>query len=58
MDFKELNKNNFIMYAMKMYTNPQCSDIDEFYEDLLFVPVSSLTGNGFQKFFELVPKLK
>ena len=22
------------MYAMKMYTNPQCSDMDEFYEDL------------------------
>ena len=34
MDFKTLNKNNFIMYAMKMYTNPQCSDMDEFYEDL------------------------
>lgn len=34
MDFKTLNKNNFIMYAMKMYTNPQCSDMEEFYEDL------------------------
>jgi hypothetical protein len=34
MDFKALNKSNFIMYAMKMYTNPQCSDMDEFYEDL------------------------
>ena len=34
MDFKALNKNNFIMYAMKMYTNPQCSDMNEFYEDL------------------------
>ena len=22
------------MYAMKMYTNPQCNDMDEFYEDL------------------------
>ena len=22
------------MYAMKMYTNPQCSDMEEFYEDL------------------------
>tara|TARA_R100000315_G_scaffold61836_2_gene41307 strand:- start:2835 stop:3215 length:381 start_codon:yes stop_codon:yes gene_type:complete len=34
MDFKTLNKNNFIMYAMKMYTNPQCSDMEEFHEDL------------------------
>ena len=34
MDFKLLNKNNFMMFAMKMYTNPQCGGMDEFYEDL------------------------
>ena len=34
MDFNALNKNNFTMYAMKMYTNPQCNDMEEFYEDL------------------------
>tara|TARA_R100000963_G_C4589725_1_gene67371 strand:- start:74 stop:454 length:381 start_codon:yes stop_codon:yes gene_type:complete len=34
MDFKYLNKNNFLMYAMKMYTNPQCKDMEEFQEDL------------------------
>jgi len=34
MDFKKLNKNNFTMYTMKMYTNPQCETIDEFYEDM------------------------
>ena len=34
MDFNTLNKNNFVMYAMKMYTNPQCTDMDEFHEDL------------------------
>tara|TARA_R110000824_G_scaffold254455_1_gene443489 strand:+ start:2874 stop:3254 length:381 start_codon:yes stop_codon:yes gene_type:complete len=34
MDFKSLNKNNFMMYAMKMYTNPQCMGMEEFYEDL------------------------
>tara|TARA_R100001443_G_scaffold116110_1_gene135635 strand:+ start:298 stop:678 length:381 start_codon:yes stop_codon:yes gene_type:complete len=34
MNFKLLDKNNFMMYAMKMYTNPQCMDMDEFYEDL------------------------
>tara|TARA_Y100000034_G_C6655899_1_gene287319 strand:- start:72 stop:446 length:375 start_codon:yes stop_codon:yes gene_type:complete len=34
MDFEYLNENNFIMYAMKLYENPQCSGIDEFQEDL------------------------
>jgi len=34
MDFKILNKNNFTMYTMKKYTNPQCETIDEFYEDM------------------------
>ncbi len=34
MNFQKLNKNNFIMYAMKMYNNPQCNDMEEFYEDL------------------------
>jgi len=34
MDFKKLTKNNFLMYAMKMYTNPQCVGMEEFYEDL------------------------
>jgi len=34
MDFKKLNKNNFLMFAMKMYTNPQCENMDEFQEDL------------------------
>ena len=34
MNFKSLNKNNFMMYAMKMYTNPQCVGMDEFNEDL------------------------
>tara|TARA_Y100001963_G_scaffold138346_1_gene203000 strand:+ start:1693 stop:2073 length:381 start_codon:yes stop_codon:yes gene_type:complete len=34
MNFKLLDKNNFMMYAMKMYTNPQCIGMDEFHEDL------------------------
>tara|TARA_R100000458_G_C8274889_1_gene249877 strand:- start:2470 stop:2880 length:411 start_codon:yes stop_codon:yes gene_type:complete len=29
-----LNSNNYIMYAMKHYENPQCLDIEEFYGDL------------------------
>ena len=34
MKFDDLNEKNFIMYAMKLYDNPQCSGTDEFYEDL------------------------
>jgi len=32
--FDILNDENFMMFAMKSYTNPQCKNIDEFYEDL------------------------
>jgi hypothetical protein len=34
MDFGILNDDNYVLYAMKHYDNPQCSSIDEFYEDL------------------------
>jgi hypothetical protein len=34
MDFKRLNSNNFEMYTMKMYTNPQCENMEEFQEDM------------------------
>ena len=34
MDFKRLNVNNFEMYTMKMYTNPQCENMEEFQEDM------------------------
>ena len=29
-----LSPENFILYATKMYTNPSCVGIEEFYEDL------------------------
>lgn len=32
--FKFLNEENFIFYAANNYDNPQCLDIDEFYDDL------------------------
>ena len=32
--FETLNNDNFIMYAMRHYDNPQCTDIEEFNEDL------------------------
>lgn len=30
----KLNENNFLLYAMHHYDNPQCHSIDEFEEDL------------------------
>ena len=32
--FNNLNDDNFIMFAMKHYSNPQYKNIEEFYEDL------------------------
>ena len=34
MQFEVLNDDNFMIYAMKAYDNPQCSGIEEFHEDL------------------------
>ncbi len=31
---QKLNSDNFLLYASKMYNNPFCTGIDEFYEDL------------------------
>tara|TARA_B110000503_G_scaffold143531_1_gene245604 strand:+ start:1655 stop:2026 length:372 start_codon:yes stop_codon:yes gene_type:complete len=32
--FDVLNEENFVLYAAKCYTNPQCTEISEFYTDL------------------------
>ena len=34
MQFEVLNDDNFMLYAMKAYENPQCTGIEEFHEDL------------------------
>lgn len=34
MKFTELNEDNFLLFAIKNYDNPQCSTKDEFFEDL------------------------
>lgn len=34
MKFNELNDDNFLLFAIKYYENPQCSTRDDFYEDL------------------------
>ena len=32
--FDELNNDNFLLYASKHYNNKQCTEVEEFYEDL------------------------
>lgn len=34
MDFKQLNRDNFMLYAIGSYTNPDCLGMNEFNEDL------------------------
>ena len=34
MIFDDLNDDNFSMFAMKEYNDIQCTDIEEFYDDL------------------------
>ena len=34
MRFDELNEDNFLLFAIKNYDNPQCVTKDDFYEDL------------------------
>ena len=31
---KPLNNDNYLLFAMKHYENPQCESIDEFHDDL------------------------
>ena len=34
MKFDDLNDDTFLMFAMREYSNVQCTDIEEFYDDL------------------------
>jgi len=34
MIFDDLNEDNYLMYTMREYNNIQCTDIEEFYDDL------------------------
>ena len=34
MEFESLKDETYVMYAMKHYTNPQCTSVEEFNDDL------------------------
>ncbi len=47
---EKLTNKTYILYAMKQYDNPRCSDLDEFYEDLNRVKyIKRLLGRYRQK---------
>jgi len=37
MRFEILDEDNFLLYAIKNYTNPSCTSMDEFNEDMLTI---------------------
>lgn len=34
MNFDMITEDNYILFAMKLYNNPECKDVEEFYEDM------------------------
>ena len=32
--FEDLNEDNFTLFAIRYYDNPQCTSTEEFYEDI------------------------
>ena len=37
MKFDDLTEENFLMFAMREYNNMQCTDIEEFHDDLKYI---------------------
>jgi len=47
--FDSLNEDNFLLYAAHEYNNPQCTDTEEFYDDLnRFKYLKRLLGRYYQ----------
>ena len=47
MIFDDLTDANFLMFAMKEYNNQQCTNIDEFYDDLKKIKYIKILINRF-----------
>jgi hypothetical protein len=54
---EKLSPNNFVLYAMKMYSNPVCSGIEEFKEDISRVKYIKRLLLKFKKYNELRERL-
>ena len=52
-----LNEENYILYAMKVYDNPSCNSLEEFYKDLNQVKYIKRLLNRYHKKGELRERL-
>lgn len=57
MDFKELNRDNFMLYAMSNYSNPDCIGMNEFNEDLAKIKYVKRLLKKYQRTGKLRPIL-
>ena len=57
MIFDDLNDDNFQMYAMKEYNDIQCTDIEEFYDDLKKIKYIKRLFNIYQNNGQLKERL-
>jgi hypothetical protein len=54
---ERLNSNNFVIYAMKMYSNPNCTGIEEFKEDICRVKYIKRLLIKYKKYGDLKERL-
>ena len=57
MIFDDLNDDNFLMYAMREYNNVQCTDTEEFYDDLKKIKYIKRLFNIYTKTGQLKERL-
>jgi hypothetical protein len=57
MNFEDVNENNFLMYSMKYYDNPQCLSEQDFHNDLKIIKYIKRLLNRYKKTNELKIRL-
>ena len=57
MKFDDLNDETFLMYAMREYNNMQCTDIEEFYDDLKKIKYIKRLFNSYRNNGQLKERL-
>jgi len=56
-NYERLTDENFLMYAMQNYENPQCVSIDDFHDDLLRIKYLKRLLNRYKETGELKDQL-
>ena len=57
MRFDDLNDDTFLMFAMREYNNMQCTDIEEFYDDLKKIKYIKRLFNSYRNNGQLKERL-